>query len=206
MKYAIFIFSLIFFISCKQDEQAFDASGMFETEDIIVSAETGGKLMRFDVEEGANLSIGQSVGEIDGANFSVPKTQVAGTYMQMTTIQNPINGTVTVKYANKNEITGSGKPLYKIADLSSLTLRAYMTGTQLGQVKVGQKVKILVDTDADKSHTLTGRVTWISDKAEFTPKTIQTKDERANLVYAMKIQVPNDGYLKAGMYGEVLFQ
>lgn len=197
---------LLFLVACGNDDQEFDASGMFETEDVIVSAETGGKLLRFEVEEGQNVSIGQAVGEIDGANFSMPKTQVAGTYMQMTTIQNPINGTVTVKYANQNEITAPGKPLYKVADLSSFVLRAYMTGAQLGAVKVGQKVKVLVDAGVDKTRTLIGKVIWISDKAEFTPKTIQTKDERANLVYAMKIQVPNDGFLKAGMYGEVLFQ
>ncbi len=93
--------------------------------------------------------------------------------------------------------------MYKIADLSTITLRAYITGTQLSQVKLGQSVKVLVDDGAKKYKEYSGTISWVSDKAEFTPKTIQTKDERANLVYATKIKVKNDGYLKIGMYGEV---
>jgi HlyD family secretion protein len=120
-------------------------------------------------------------------------------------ILNPVSGTVITKYAEAGEITATGKALYKIADLSTMTLRAYITGTQLSQVKLGQQVKVLVDDGADKYKELSGNITWISDKAEFTPKTIQTKDERANLVYAMKVKVKNDGYLKIGMYGEVKF-
>ncbi|HVM89602.1 MAG TPA: HlyD family efflux transporter periplasmic adaptor subunit [Puia sp.] len=118
---------------------------------------------------------------------------------------NPINGTVLTKYAMAGEITAPGKALYKIADLSVITLRAYITGTQLSQVKLGQHLKVLVDDGASKYKEYEGEITWISDKAEFTPKTIQTKDERANLVYAIKIHVKNDGYLKIGMYGEVKF-
>lgn len=121
-------------------------------------------------------------------------------------ITNPVNGTVLTKYAMAGEVTAAGKALYKIADLSVITLRAYITGTQLAQVKLNQHVKILVDGDADQYRTYNGTVTWISDKAEFTPKTIQTKDERANLVYAVKIHVKNDGLLKIGMYGEVNFK
>ncbi|MBS1574742.1 MAG: HlyD family efflux transporter periplasmic adaptor subunit [Bacteroidetes bacterium] len=120
-------------------------------------------------------------------------------------IVNPINGTVLTKYAEPGEITSAGKALYKIADLSIITLRAYISGTQLSQIKLGQSVKVLVDDGKDKYKELPGTITWISDKAEFTPKTIQTKDERANLVYAIKIKVKNDGYLKIGMYGEVKF-
>lgn len=121
-------------------------------------------------------------------------------------IINPVGGTVITKYAEAGEVTSAGKALYKIADLSTMTLRAYITGTQLSQVRLGQQVRVLVDNGADKYKELPGTITWISDKAEFTPKTIQTKDERANLVYAMKISVKNDGYLKIGMYGEVLFK
>src|SRR3954464_56344 len=121
-------------------------------------------------------------------------------------IENPVNGTVITKYAEQGEITSPGKALYKIADLSALTLRAYVTGAQLSQMKLGQPVKVLVDNGADKYRTYNGTINWISDKAEFTPKTIQTKDERANLVYAVKIKVKNDGYLKIGMYGEVQLQ
>jgi HlyD family secretion protein len=120
-------------------------------------------------------------------------------------IINPASGTVITKYAEEGEVTSAGKALYKIADLSTMTLRAYITGTQLSQVKLGQGVKVLVDDGDKKYKEFTGTITWISDKAEFTPKTIQTKDERANLVYATKIKVKNDGYLKIGMYGEVKF-
>jgi HlyD family secretion protein len=96
-----------------------------------------------------------------------------------------------------------GKPLYKIADLSTLILRAYISGNQLSSVKLNQYVKVLVDGANGKFKEYTGIVEWISNKAEFTPKTIQTKDERANLVYAVKIRVKNDGYLKIGMYADV---
>jgi HlyD family secretion protein len=121
-------------------------------------------------------------------------------------IVNPINGTILTKYAEAGELTSAGKALYKIADLREMKLRAYITGDQLSQIKLGQQVKVMVDAGKDKYKELTGTVSWISDKAEFTPKTIQTKEERANLVYATKINVKNDGYLKIGMYGEVLFK
>ncbi|MXV14831.1 HlyD family secretion protein [Hufsiella ginkgonis] len=121
-------------------------------------------------------------------------------------LTSPINGTVITKYAEEGEITSPGKALYKLADLSSITLRAYLSGSQLSEVKLGQQVKVLVDKGKDAYKEFTGTITWISDKAEFTPKTIQTKDERANLVYAMKVKVANDGYLKIGMYGEIQFQ
>jgi HlyD family secretion protein len=120
-------------------------------------------------------------------------------------IVNPVNGTVLAKYAEVNEEAAPGKPLYKIADISSLLLRAYVTSGQLSQIKLEQKVKVLVDDGTDKYKEKEGNIVWISDKAEFTPKTIQTKEERANLVYAIKIKVPNDGSLKIGMYGEVRF-
>jgi HlyD family secretion protein len=120
-------------------------------------------------------------------------------------IINPIEGTVLTKYAMKDEVTMPGKPLYKIADLSTVILRAYVSGSQLAQFKTGQEVTVLVDAPEGDYKTYMGTITWVSDKAEFTPKTIQTKDERANLVYAVKINVKNDGYLKLGMYGEVKF-
>ncbi len=118
-------------------------------------------------------------------------------------IKNPAAGIVLTKYAMAGEFATMGKPLYKVADVSEMTLRAYITGAQLSSVKTGQNVKVLVDDGPDKLKALPGTVTWISNKAEFTPKTIQTKDERANLVYAVKIKVKNDGTLKIGMYGEV---
>lgn len=118
-------------------------------------------------------------------------------------IINPLSGTVIIKYANQGEITAAGKALYKIADLSTLNLRAYITGTQLSQIKLNQPVQVSIDQGKKNYKTFTGTIIWISDKAEFTPKTIQTKEERANLVYAIKVKVKNDGYLKIGMYGDV---
>lgn len=118
-------------------------------------------------------------------------------------IINPVSGTVITKYAEQGEITSAGKALYKIADLSVITLRAYITGTQLSQVKLNQPVKVFIDSSGSSYKEYSGIIYWISDKAEFTPKTIQTKEERANLVYAVKIKVKNDGLLKIGMFGEV---
>lgn len=122
---------------------------------------------------------------------------------QRANIVNPVNGTVIAKYAEAGEVTSAGKALYKIADLSELNLRAYVTGVQLPTIKLGQQVKVLIDQGEKSYKEYQGTITWIADKAEFTPKTIQTKEERANLVYAIKVKVKNDGYLKIGMYGEV---
>jgi HlyD family secretion protein len=118
-------------------------------------------------------------------------------------ISNPVNGIVTTRYAEAGEVTAPGKALYKIADLSVMTLRAYVTGAQLSEIRLNQPVKVFVDKGEDDYRAYDGIITWISNKAEFTPKTIQTKDERANLVYAVKIKVKNDGYLKMGMYADV---
>lgn len=120
-------------------------------------------------------------------------------------IVNPLTGTVLVKYAEQHEMTAAGKALYKIADLSTVVLRTYVTGEQLPSLKINQPVTVYTDIADGKSETHEGKIEWISDKAEFTPKTIQTRDERANLVYAVKIRVPNDGGLKIGMYGEAKF-
>jgi HlyD family secretion protein len=120
-------------------------------------------------------------------------------------IVNPVKGTVLAKYASANEMASPGKPLYKIADLSELILRAYVTGDQLATLKINQNVTVHVDHGPDASKQHSGKIIWINDKSEFTPKTIQTKNERANLVYAVKIKVKNDGFLKIGMYGEVTF-
>ena len=311
MKQIVFIALLSFSLltACKNGNGDADASGTFEANEVIVSAESSGKLTSFTMEEGQLIAKDSVVGTVDATNISLQKEQVessiqalgektadvspqvkllenqlavqqsqlnnllheqgriqnllkqdAATGKQLddinaqvdvakrsmnvtrqqiqvqqnnvatqnrsilsegkplqkrvaqledqlkkTTIVNPIAGTVLTKYAEQGEITSAGKALYKIADLSTITLRAYITGTQLSQVKLGQAVKVLVDDGAKKYKEFTGTITWISDKAEFTPKTIQTKEERANLVYAMKIKVKNDGYLKIGMYGEVKF-
>ncbi len=286
------ILSLTLF-GCGNSNGKFDATGTFESEEVIVSSEAMGKLVQFDVEEGATLKQNQLVGIVDTLQLYLKKkqleasikavlskqpdvaTQLATIEEQIKTatteknrienlvksnavttkqlddinasldllnkqytasksnltiarqglqsetyplqiqieqiqdqinksiIKNPVEGTVLTRYARQNEITANGKALYKIADLSKMTLRAYINGDQLGQIKLGQKVKVFVDKGDGKQKEMSGDIYWVSSKAEFTPKTIQTKDERANLVYAVKIMVINDGYLKIGMYGEV---
>jgi HlyD family secretion protein len=116
---------------------------------------------------------------------------------------NPISGIVLSKYMNEFEMATPGKPVYRIADMSTILLRAYVSGDQLSSVKLGATVDVIVDDIKNGSRKYEGKLEWVSEKAEFTPKTIQTKDERANLVYAIKIRVKNDGALKIGMYGEV---
>ncbi len=123
--------------------------------------------------------------------------------LKKSVIINPVKGTVLTKYAEQFEMAALGKPLYKIADISTIILRAYITGDQLHQVKLDEKVKVFTDDGKGGYKETEGVITWISDKSEFTPKTIQTKNERANLVYAIKVSVKNDGYLKLGMYGEI---
>jgi len=118
---------------------------------------------------------------------------------------NPVLGTVLTKYVEPHELMTVGKPIYRIADLTKMTLRAFVSGNQLSQIQLGQTVSVLVDGPDNTYKNHVGKIVWISDKAEFTPKIVQTKEQRVNLVYAVKIQVPNDGTLKIGMPGEVLF-
>lgn len=115
----------------------------------------------------------------------------------------PISGTVLVKYAQEGELATVGKPLVKIADLGNIYLRAYFTSDQLANIKLGNEVTVTADFGGEERYDYVGRVAWISAESEFTPKTIQTKDSRANLVYAVKIAVENDGRLKIGLAGEV---
>ncbi len=291
----IFSLFLLFIFGCGAGKGKFDATGTFESEEIIISSEANGKLVRFDVEEGAALKQNQLVGIVDTVQLFLKKKQLeesvkavlskqpditaqlaaldeqiktastekkrienlvkagAATTKQLddvnsqlevlnkqydaaksnltitkkglqsetlplqaqieqiqdqlskSRIVNPAEGTVLTRYAKQNEVTGAGKALYKIADLSTMTLRAYVNGDQLGQIKLGQKVKVFVDKGNGDQKEMEGEIYWVSSKAEFTPKTIQTKDERANLVYAIKVKVKNDGYVKIGMYGEIVF-
>lgn len=292
----LFIITATFLLfSCSGNNGKFDATGTFESEEIIVSSEATGKLLQFDVEEGASLKTKQIVGLVDTTQLYLKKKQLEASIKaimnkfpdittQLATIQeqietaerekkrienlvksnaattkqlddinsqidllnkqyaatksnltitkqgmlsetyplqiqieqiqdqinksiikNPVDGTVLTRYSKQSEITSAGKALFKIADLSAMTLRAYVNGDQLGQIKFGQKVKVFVDKGEGEQKEMDGEVYWISSKAEFTPKTIQTKDERANLVYAIKVKVKNDGYLKIGMYGEIKF-
>jgi len=120
-------------------------------------------------------------------------------------IRSPINGTIISKYAEKGEITSFSKAIFKVADIQNMTLKAYATSSQLSSIKLGQKVTVLIDTDGKNYKKLEGTISWISQKSEFTPKTIQTRDEKANLVYAVKIKVKNDGTLRIGMPAEVKF-
>lgn len=119
-------------------------------------------------------------------------------------ITSPVAGTILVKYAYEGEVTAAGKPLIKVADLNNIYLRAYFTSDQLASIKLGDSVKVIANYGGDERYEYSGRIAWISSESEFTPKSIQTNDSRANLVYAVKIAVRNDGRLKIGLSGEVV--
>ena len=125
--------------------------------------------------------------------------------MKKSVIVNPIDGTVLNKYAEQYEMAVAGKPLYKIADISSMYLKAYVSGDQLSKINIGKKVRVFIDNSKKELQSFEGIISWISSQSEFTPKIIQTKDERVNMVYAIKVKVKNDGKLKIGMPGEVKF-
>jgi HlyD family secretion protein len=158
---------------------------------------------QIDAQENALQTTTSSINE-QGGTVDVQLKEI-NNQLQKCVIVNPVKGTVLTKYAEQYEMAVLGRPLYKIADMSTVILRAYITGDQLQQVKLDQKVKVYTDDGKGGFKETEGVITWINDKAEFTPKTIQTKNERANLVYAIKVSVKNDGYLKIGMYGEVKF-
>jgi len=118
-------------------------------------------------------------------------------------IKSPVQGTVLEKYLNAGELAVTGKPLFKLADMTELSLRVFVAGNQLEQLKLGSEVNVFIDSEDKEMKRFTGTISWISGKSEFTPKIIQTRDERVNLVYAVKIRVPNDGSLKIGMPAEI---
>lgn len=281
--------------SCKRGNSNWDASGVFEATEVIISSEVNGKIERFGVLEGDKLVKGEEIGYIDTTQLylqkmqliasnkatlsqrvSVPK-QIASIKEQIATqkrekarfealvasnaanqkqvddiessikvlesqldaqteileqtnkgvtdqsssieiqiaqiedlieksiIESPLDGVVLSKYAEEGELAAQGRALFKIADISKLYLRAYITADQLTRCKLGDEVKVYADWGNSDSKEYQGEITWISDQAEFTPKTIQTRNERTNLVYAIKILVHNDGFIKRGMYGEVEF-
>lgn len=286
---------LALFSACGNGAPKQDATGTFETTEVLVSAEASGRLLYFDIEEGMLLKAGEEVSVVDTVQLYLKKLQleasiksveeqrpdilkqVAATKEQISAAQrernrvanllkvgaanqkqlddaedqlevlrkqlvaqnstlsnshqsltwqsssvgiqvaqvedqlkkchitSPITGTVLAKYAEAGELTAMGTPLFKVADTEQMYLRAYITSEQLSQVKLGQKVTVFSDYGTDEHKQYPGVVTWISDTSEFTPKTILTKNERANLVYAVKIAVHNDGLLKIGMYGGVKF-
>ena len=155
----------------------------------------------------AQTSILQKNSQHISAQSSTIDIQVAqlDDQLEKTRITSPITGTVLNRYAETGELATMGTPLFKIADTGTLFLRAYVTNDQLALIKLNDEVTVRVDDGEGGMRSYKGEINWISDKSEFTPKTIQTKNERANLVYALRIAVHNDGFLKIGMYGEVKF-
>lgn len=150
--------------------------------------------------QGSNASIDGNVAvittQIDQADYNISRCLV----------QVPMSGVVLAKYASEGELAAAGKPLLKVADIDNMYLRAYVTSDQLPRIAIGQKVKVIADFGADQTYPYEGTVSWIAQESEFTPKNIQTRNSRANLVYAVKIAVRNDGRLKIGLYGEVILQ
>lgn len=144
------------------------------------------------------------LGEIEALDAQIAQLD---DLIQKSVIVNPVAGTVLVTYTEPHELTAQGKSLYKIANLETMYLRAYVSGAQLPHIRLGQSVEVLIDEDRVTMRSLAGEISWISSQAEFTPKLIQTKEERVNLVYAFKVRIPNpDGVLKIGMPGEVQFE
>lgn len=148
------------------------------------------------------LALNSSVRSIDAQSAGIGM-QIAQVEDQLSKcrISSPVDGTVLTKYAEAGEFMAAGRPLFKVADMDRVYLRAYLTSGQLADVRLGQQVMVYSDYGGDSAKEYQGTVTWISDQSEFTPKNIQTRDERENLVYAIKVAVKNDGFIKLGMYG-----
>lgn len=281
--------------SCSGSDSKYDASGVFEVTEVMVSARVAGEIMELDIDEGTEVKAGEPVGYIDTVQLYLQRLQLeanvkaaesricdvekqtaairqqidtqkkeqtrfenlvkanAGNRKQLdditaainllekqldaqtetlingnanakaqvealkaqialtddmiskSTIASPVDGTVMAKYVEKGELAVQGRTLFKVANINDIYLKAYITSGQITGLKIGQEVKVFADSGDSDRKEYRGVISWISDKAEFTPKTIQTRDERANLVYAVKIKVQNDGYIKRGMYGEVSF-
>ena len=280
---------------CNANRSGYDAEGYFESTEVTVSAESSGKILYFNAEEGADVEAGTLLGCIDTVQLYLTRMQLAksaesvlknrpdiakqvqamkeqlktlerekdrvarlladgaATQKQMDDIESqisvmevqldaqetalensvssldaqsssigmqiaqiddklakcrissPVSGTVLTKYAEAGEFVAAGRPLFKVADLDRVYLRAYVTSAQLSEIKIGQQVKVYSDYGKGYSKEYPGTVTWISSQSEFTPKNIQTDDERRNLVYAIKVAVGNDGLIKLGMYGGIVF-
>ena len=281
--------------SCVEGNKAYDASGVFESTEVTVSAEGNGKILSLDIQEGDRLEAGQIVGCIDTVQLHLSEVQLeasrravgsgrldisrqiaalesqigkqrqeldrftklekagASNRKQVEDIQaqietlerqlaaqeeslnssnrnvsgqadaleaqieqirdrirkcvitSPVAGTVLAKYSEAGEFAALGRALFKVADIDNIRLRAYITAEQLTALKLGQQVRVFADQGSSGRKEYAGTLIWISGKAEFTSKTIQTRDERANLVYAVKIAVENDGLIKLGMYGDIKF-
>ena len=281
--------------ACSGSDSKYDASGVFEVTEVMVSARVAGEIMDLDIDEGTEVTAGEPVGYIDTVQLYLQRLQLeanvkaaesricdvekqtaairqqidtqkkeqtrfenlvnanAGNRKQLdditaainllekqldaqtetlingnanakaqaealkaqialtddmiskSTIASPVDGTVMAKYVEIGELAVQGRTLFKVANINDIYLKAYITSGQITGLKIGQEVKVFADSGDSDRKEYRGVISWISDKAEFTPKTIQTRDERANLVYAVKIKVQNDGYIKRGMYGEVSF-
>ncbi|MEQ8878081.1 MAG: efflux RND transporter periplasmic adaptor subunit [Cyclobacteriaceae bacterium] len=292
----LMVTGILFMAGCGSNGPGYDATGTFEAEETIISAEVMGVLKTFDVKEGQTLKPGTLLGYIDTTSLHLQRKQLLAqiqavlsrrpdintqlmalreqlkaaereqkrvqqlfdaeaatarqlddinsqvaiikgnleaTYTSLSTtskslvretspleaqlaiidekinnslLRSPMEGTVLLTYARQHEMVSPGKPLYKMADLSDITLKVYITGNQFPLVKLNQQVTVLTDDGSGGYTEQKGTIYWISDKAEFTPKSIQTQDERADKVYAMKVRVPNDGTYKIGMYGQIKFQ
>jgi HlyD family secretion protein len=157
--------------------------------------------------EAQKKSLNNSVNGVN-AQTAVLKTQIAQIEDRLNKcrITVPMDGIVIAKYVNAGELTSAGRPMMKIADMENVHLKAYFTSDQLTNIKIGQKVKVRADFGKGNHRNYDGKITWIANKSEFTPKNIVTSDDRANMVYAIKIAVHNDGYIKLGMYGEVILK
>lgn len=154
--------------------------------------------------EGLLSSLGTSTTTInENAQTVQYQAEQIAEQIDKSTVRSPLTGTILVKYAEQGEFAAPGKPLYKVANLNDIYLRSYFTANQLANIKLGQKVTVIADFGGDEQFEYPGVISWIAEESEFTPKSIQTKDNRANLVYAVKIKVRNDGRLKLGQYGEV---
>ena len=154
----------------------------------------------------ASLSTLRSSASTVDANSSAIDLQIAQVedLLEKCRIVSPVSGTILAQYMREGEMAAAGKPVFKVADLSKFYLRAYFTSDQLSQIRLGQQVKVVADFGGDNQIEYPGTITWIASESEFTPKTIQTRDSRAHLVYAVKIAVPGDGRLKIGLSGNVI--
>ena len=154
--------------------------------------------------EGLKTFDAQIVGVKREVQFLNTQTAVLNQKMSRASIVAPLDGTVLETFARRGELVGPNKPLSKIADLSKMDLRAYVSGFSLSSLKIGQTVNVRIDNQSDGYYSYSGKIIWVADQAEFTPKIIQTKEERLNLVYAVLVRVVNDGRIKIGMPGEMV--
>jgi len=289
---SLIIISAILLGGCKNNTDKADAFGNFEATEVLVSAETSGRIQKFIVVEGSEINKDAEIALIDTTIFHLQKGEIEATMKSVKTrinsinaqndilnqqienlnvnvnriekmlkddaatqkqfddlsgqvavlqkqiaanntqkasvaaelsvyeskkttlneqikrscVRSPLKGTIIEKYSEAGEITATGKPLVKIADLSVIKLKVYISGAQLGSIKTGQQCTVRIDKGEKEYSSFSGTISYISGKAEFTPKIIQTKEERVTLVYAVNIDVLNDGSLKSGMPGEAIFQ